>query len=111
MVAPSRLVKTTGPPALITVGACAVRISVPRLSCCAAMPITAISSAAARPTNTILRWVERSTVYIDQFMAISYAYAHLLGLSPEENISRQSTNTRKAFNKKCEKSQGGNRLL
>src|SRR5450631_1585627 len=71
MVVPARSVNTTGPPALITIGACAVRISVPRLNCCADMPITAISSAAASPTTTILRWVVRSAVYIDQFMAAS----------------------------------------
>ena len=35
------------------------------------MPITAISSAAASPTTTIFRWVVRSAVYIDQFMAAS----------------------------------------
>src|ERR1019366_3216945 len=71
MIAPSRAVNTTGPPALITGGACAVMMSVPRLNCCAAMPITEISSAAVRPTTTIFRWVVRSAVYIDQFMAAS----------------------------------------
>ena len=40
----------------------AVRISVPRLNCCAAMPITAISSATESPTTTIFRWVARSAV-------------------------------------------------
>src|ERR1039457_3259925 len=75
MIAPSRVVNTTGPPALITVGACVVMMSVPRLNCCAAMPITEISSAAARPTTTIFRWVVRSAVYIDQFMATSKVIA------------------------------------
>src|SRR6266568_2994068 len=71
MVWLSRPVNTTGPPALITVGDCAVIISVPRLRPRAEMPTTAISSAAASPTTTILRWVVRSAVYIDQFMASS----------------------------------------
>src|ERR1035441_8110592 len=69
MIDQLRVVKTTGPPALITVGACADMISVPRLTSRAEMPMTAISSAANSPTTTILRWVVRSAVYIDQFMA------------------------------------------
>ena len=44
---------------------------VPRLRRSAAMPITEISKAAARPTTTIFRWVVRSAVYMDQFMATS----------------------------------------
>src|SRR5450759_5080801 len=64
MVVPARSVNTTGPPALITVGACAVKISVPRLNCCAAMP-----------TTTSCRWVVRAAVYIDQFMAASKVIA------------------------------------
>src|SRR5216684_419496 len=56
-VGPLRSVNTTGPPALMTVGLCAVMMSV--------------ISAAASPTTTILRWVVRSAVYIDQFMTSS----------------------------------------
>ena len=69
----------TGPPALATVGPCAAIISVPRLSSRAEMPITEISRAAASPTTTILRWVVRSAVYIDQFMAASKGNASLSG--------------------------------
>src|SRR5665213_1279207 len=75
MVEPPRSVNCTEPPALITVGACAVRISVPRLRCSVEMAITEISKAAARPITTILRWVVRSAVYIDQFMAASKVIA------------------------------------
>ena len=39
--------------------------------------MTAIISAAASPTTTILRWVVRSAVYIDQFMTSSGAVAPL----------------------------------
>ena len=46
-------------------------ILVPRLSALAAIPMKDISSAAKSPTTTILRWVVRSAVYIDQFMASS----------------------------------------
>src|SRR5262245_46476085 len=61
-VGPLRSVNTTGPPALMTVGFCAVMMSVPRLSWRAEMPITAINSAAKSPTTTILRCVVRSAV-------------------------------------------------
>src|SRR5260221_7071384 len=70
-VGPLRSVNTTGPPALMTVGLCAVMMSVPRLSSRAEIPMMAIISAAASPTTTILRWVVRSAVYIDQFMTSS----------------------------------------
>src|SRR5665213_3329670 len=46
-------------------------ISTPRLSSRAEIAMTEISSAAQRPTTTIFKWVERSAVYIDQFMASS----------------------------------------
>ena len=52
---PSNRPPISGPPALMTLGFCAVMISVPRLSSRAEMPITAIISAAASPTTTILR--------------------------------------------------------
>jgi hypothetical protein len=105
MIGPLRSVKTTGTPALITVGPCAVIISMQRLSRCTAMPITAIRSAATKPTDTILRWVMRSAVFIDQFMTISNANADFSGLSLEQTIFRLTIHTSKVPNKKCEKSQ------
>src|SRR5262249_42949995 len=71
MTGPLRSVNTTGPPALMTVGFGAVMMSVPRLSSRAEMPITAIKNAVTSPTATILRWVDASALYIDQFIGSS----------------------------------------
>jgi hypothetical protein len=84
MTGPLRSVRTTGAPALTTLGPCSVIISMRRLSICTAIPNTVISSAAAKPTHAILRWVERSAVYIDQFIAISNARAYYSGVTLEK---------------------------
>jgi hypothetical protein len=55
----------------MTVGFCAVMMAVPRLSSRAEMPITAIKNAVTSPTATILKWVDASALYIDQFIGPS----------------------------------------
>src|SRR6478752_7606197 len=95
-VGPLRSVNTTGPPALMTLGFCAVMISVPRLSSRAEMPMTAIKSAVASPTTTILTWVVRSAVYIDQFMTSSGAL-HLFSPGPEKKFNRTNVSTNFLF--------------
>src|SRR5262249_55687285 len=86
--------KTTGPPALITVGYCAVMMSVPRLSSRAEILMTAIMIAAARPTTTILRCVARFAVYSDEFMKTPNHCGHQRNIVFPDNAPIPTYNAR-----------------
>ncbi len=81
-----RSVKITGAPALDVVGPSAAIMSVRRLTSLPVIQITDISNAVKSPTTTIFKWVERSTVYIEQFTALSKCA--LVGLGSDVHQQR-----------------------